>query len=173
MKARTATQGAGAAAHPPRRRHLSRSTAVSLIDVIAFLGFVALTSTGVVLHYLLPPGSGRWTSLWGLSRHQWGAIHFWVSVVFFAVLALHLFLHWRFIAGLLRGRVRQGGGLRFALGVVGLVAVVLLALAPLLTPVQTSPDGGGAHQRGKRSHAAAPGAAGSPDGVAAPAAAGR
>jgi len=36
----------------------------------------------------------------------------------------------------LRGRPREGSGLRVGLGLTGLAAVVALALAPLLTPVE-------------------------------------
>lgn len=56
---------------------------------------------------------------------------FWVAVVFFAVLAVHLFLHWPFIVSLFKGRLRgQRSRLRPAL------ALLALAAAPLLSPVQ-------------------------------------
>ncbi|MGR9071793.1 MAG: DUF4405 domain-containing protein [Gammaproteobacteria bacterium] len=108
-----------------------------IIDIAAFVGFLALTTTGTLMRYLLPPGSGRFSTLWGLDRHQWGTLHFWIAVSFFAVLTLHLFLHWRWIANALTGGAREGSGLRAALGVVGLVTVTALAVSPLLTPVET------------------------------------
>lgn len=109
-----------------------------IIDAIAFAGFVFLTSTGVLMRYLLPPGSGRFATLWGLDRHQWGAIHFWVSVVFFAILALHLLLHWRWIVGLLSGRATEESGLRLGLGLVGVLTLIALAAAPLIAPIEIS-----------------------------------
>ncbi len=31
--------------------------------------------------------------LWGMDRHDWGDIHFWLSVAFLAVIAIHLYQH--------------------------------------------------------------------------------
>jgi hypothetical protein len=88
------------------------------------------------MRYVLPPGSGRRVAIWGLDRHGWGDLHFWIAVAFFALLALHLVLHWKWIVCVVRGRPREGSGIRVGLGLIGLVAVVALALAPLLTPVE-------------------------------------
>ena len=106
-----------------------------IVDVVAFAGFVVLTTTGVLMRYILPPGSGHYSTIWGMDRHEWGGIHFWMSVLFFSILAFHLILHWRWIVSVVTGRPREGSGLRAGLGIVGLVTVVALASAPLLAPV--------------------------------------
>lgn len=121
-----------------------------MIDTVAFAGFVFLTTTGVLLRYLLPPGSGRFATLLGLDRHEWGTIHFWVSIIFFAVLALHLILHWRWIVGLLSGHKQEGSGLRLGLGLLGALTLIALALAPLVAPVEIS-DAPGMHNRPSQS----------------------
>jgi len=54
-----------------------------IVDVVAFAGFVVLTTTGVLMRYILPPGSGHYSTIWGMDRHEWGGIHFWASVLFF------------------------------------------------------------------------------------------
>jgi hypothetical protein len=127
---------------------MKRATFISLIDVIGFIAFLFLTSSGILLYYLLPPGSGRWTQLWSLNRHDWGTLHLWLALLFFTLMALHLFTHWHFIVSLLRGRVKEGERLRTALGVLGLITVLLLAAAPLLSPVEVSAEYvGGRHQR--------------------------
>lgn len=128
---------------------MKRSTLISLIDIVAFTAFLFLTSSGILIRYMLPPGSGRWSEVWGMTRHQWGDVHFWISLVFFAVLALHLLQHWRFVLGLFRGHLKECMRLRVALGLVGLVAVVLLALAPLITPVQVDENREDRPYRGK------------------------
>lgn len=115
---------------------MKRATIISLIDVVAFIAFLFLTSSGILLRYLLPPGSGRWSELWGMTRHQWSEVHFWLSAFFFAVLAMHLLQHWRFVLGLFRGHLKECLRLRVALGVVGLIAIILIGLAPLISPVQ-------------------------------------
>lgn len=127
---------------------MKRASLISLIDITAFIAFLFLTSSGILLRYLLPPGSGRWSELWGMTRHQWGEIHFWVATFFFAVLAFHLLQHWRFILGLFRGHLREGVRLRVALGLVGLIAVVLLSIAPLFSPVQVDESRGERPGRG-------------------------
>ncbi len=127
---------------------MKRSALISAIDVVAFIGFVFLTSSGILLRYMLPPGSGRWSEVWGMSRHQWGELHFWFSLIFFAVLALHLVQHWRFVLGLFRGHLKEAVQPRVALGLLGLIAVILLALAPLLSPVQTDENPEARPQRG-------------------------
>jgi hypothetical protein len=115
---------------------MRRPTLNFLIDAAAFVGFVFLVSTGVLMRYVLPPGSGARSVVWGLDRHDWGALHFWISAAFLAVLAFHLVLHGRWILSVLRGRPRQGSGSRVALGLVGLMAVLAIALAPLVSPVE-------------------------------------
>jgi hypothetical protein len=119
------------------------------IDCLGFAGFVLLTATGVLMRYVLPPGSGRSTTIWTLDRHEWGSIHFWIAIAFLAVLALHLFLHWRWIVTLMSGRPREGSGARLALGTVGLAALLALAIAPFLSPVERA--GGELHTPGPHS----------------------
>jgi len=107
-----------------------------IIDMIAFIGFVAVTVTGVVMRYLLPPGSGHFSTIWSLDRHEWGDIHFWISMIFFFVLALHLLLHWRWLVNVLTGHPREGSALRAGLGIVGFITVIALSLSLLLSPVE-------------------------------------
>lgn len=60
------------------------------IDALAFVGFAFLTTSGILLRYQRPSGSGRANTmggghraqakpvsvLWGLSRHEWGDVHY-------------------------------------------------------------------------------------------------
>ena len=118
------------------RETMNRPRLNFLIDSVAFVAFVFLTTTGILTRYVLPPGSGRFVTLWGLDRHGWGDIHFWIAVVLLGVLALHLVLHWRWVACMVRGQQSEASGSRVALGVVGLAGLLALAAAPLLTPVE-------------------------------------
>lgn len=117
---------------------MNRTEKNFFIDSIAFIGFVLLTSTGILMRYVLPPGSGRWKVIWGLDRHEWGSIHFWISIIFLSVLTIHLVLHWRWIATFLKRRPREGSGLRAGLGIVGLAGLIALAIAPLVSTVETT-----------------------------------
>lgn len=125
---------------------MKRSTLILIIDTISFICFLFLTSTGILLHYLLPPGSGRWSDIWGLNRHEWGELHFWISIIFFSVLALHLILHWKVIVNLIKGRHTKEPKLRLVLGIIGLIVVLLLSAAPLVSPTNEIERSGGGHQ---------------------------
>mgnify|MGYP000241628185 CR=1 FL=1 len=107
-----------------------------VVDASAFIAFVFLTATGVLIRYVLPPGSGHFSTLWGMDRHEWGQIHFWIAVVFLAALGFHLFLHWRWVVCVVRGRPREGSGVRVAFAVVGVMALAALAAAPFFGRVE-------------------------------------
>ena len=116
-----------------------------LIDALAFVAFLFLLSTGMILLYQLPPGSGGRQGfgtghgaaersvqlLWGWTRHEWGDIHYWTALVLMAVLSLHLFLHWKWIVGVVRGKPSNASPYRLVLGCVGLVSALGLAAIPL------------------------------------------
>lgn len=68
-----------------------------MIDSLAAALLTAMVGTGYILWFALPPGTNRTHTLWGLPRHQWGAVHFWISVALLAALALHVALHWRWL----------------------------------------------------------------------------
>ena len=115
---------------------MKRSNLNFIIDVITFIGFVLLTTTGILMRYILPPGSGQYSTIWGLDRHQWGGVHFWVSIAFFSILTVHLALHWRWIISVVKGQPKKNSGFRVALGIVGLLAILALSMAPILTPIE-------------------------------------
>ena len=107
------------------------------VNVLAFTLFTTLATTGVVMHFRLPKGSGESLTIWGLDRHGWGGVHFWVAAAMLAVLALHLFLNWHWIVAVVRGRPRERGiGPRVASGLVALGVLIALAGAMLLSPVR-------------------------------------
>jgi hypothetical protein len=124
---------------------MKRSALILFIDVISFIGFIFLTSTGIILHYTLPPGSGRWSDIWGFNRHEWGDIHFIIAVVFFCTLALHLIIHWRVIVNMIQGRKSEASFVRLGLGLTGLLAILIFAFAPVASSTNTidKPDGKG------------------------------
>jgi hypothetical protein len=123
----------------------------ALIDGFAFVAFLALVSTGLLLEYQLPAGSGGLSGrgagrqagersvglLWGSTRHEWGQIHYWIAWILMAILALHLLLHWKWIVSMVRGKASDASGFRFSLGIVGLVSLLLLTAAPLVVQTTT------------------------------------
>lgn len=79
-----------------------------IVELLSLVSFSLMVSTGFILEYVLRPGSGRKEMLnqgrhssivlfSGLSRHEWGEIHFWCGIIFLILLILHIFLHWKWI----------------------------------------------------------------------------
>ncbi len=103
-----------------------------IIDALLLLCLAAIAGIGLLIKYVLVPGYQRWEIygrnvslfLWGLDRHQWGAIHFIIGLVFLALLVLHIILHWQMIVGIYRGLIPN----RFARWVIVLILLVITIL---------------------------------------------
>lgn len=109
-----------------------------ITDIIAFACFVFLLSTGVMMKYQLPPRTGGWLNIWGLNRHDWGDIHFWLALVFLSVIAFHVVLHWKWIVSLVAGKTASYAlGIesrrRMLVGLAALLALLAIALAPIVS----------------------------------------
>ena len=76
-----------------------------LIDLCAACLFLAMFLTGYILRFPLPPETNKTFSLWGLTRHEWGAIHFWISLGLIAIILVHLALHWAWIVSVIGKRL--------------------------------------------------------------------
>ena len=74
--------------------------------------------------------------LWGMGRHAWGEVHFWIAMVLIAAVALHLFLHWGWVTAMIKGKTGPRRGLPVALAIVLTAAVLAIAAAPFFMRVQ-------------------------------------
>jgi len=113
------------------------------LDLLALVAFALLTSTGVLMEYTLPERSGQRYTVLGLSRHEWGDLHFYIALSLFATLSLHILLHWKWIVNLTRGHASRTSRRRLLLGLLALLTLILLSAAPLLVPVETTASGAG------------------------------
>ena len=43
------------------------------------------------------PQVGEIKYLWSMTRHEWGAIHFYLALVFVVLMVVHIVLHWNWI----------------------------------------------------------------------------
>src|SRR5690606_34127107 len=106
-----------------------------VIDTGALVSFLVLASTGILMYLVLPAGSGR-NMVWGLTRHEWGEIHFWVSMFFLAIMGIHLILHWNWITCMVKSRILDKMGVTAKItAVIMVLLLVILIVAPLFSPV--------------------------------------
>jgi hypothetical protein len=120
----------------------SRARTNFVLEGVTLLVLMCMVATGLIMEYRLPAGSGGGRgmgapTLLGYGRHDWGEIHLWLAFGMLALLALHLWMHWRWIWGLVRGPVARRHNLRATLFVLGTLAMLLLAAAPWMVPVET------------------------------------
>ena len=78
---------------------MKRITINALVDIGCLVAFIPSLISGLVLYLVLPSGGGRgsgWTLFLGISRNQWLVMHDNASLIFAALLIVHMLLHWKF-----------------------------------------------------------------------------
>lgn len=114
-----------------------------IIDVISLVVFSTMISTGLLLKFVLPPGSGRVEMVlgshgrghrtielfMGLARHDWGTIHFYISLGFLILLFIHLALHWNWIVCMLWGTKISPQPKQRKYLTIGIVVFIVLVLS--------------------------------------------
>jgi hypothetical protein len=107
-----------------------------VVNSLVFTLFVLLVATGALMKFVLPKGTGESLAVWGLGRHDWGSVHFWIAVGLLSAIGLHLLFHWSWISAVVRGRPRELGARRVKLGLVAVAGLLAVALAPIVSPVR-------------------------------------
>ena len=122
---------------------MNKATLNFVINAMMFLCMTAIAGLGFLMKYVLLPGRestikyGRRVelALFGLDRHDWGAIHLYLGFLLLALLVLHIVLHWNMIPGLF-ARLVVNSRERWKIAGV----YVALAAALLLFPFLISPE---------------------------------
>lgn len=123
-----------------------------IIDALLLLALAVITGIGLLMKTVLVPGymrreiygSNVELFFWGLGRHQWGAIHFIISIVFIVLVVLHIVLHWRMIVGACRDLIPN----RFARWIavlILLVVTILLSVFPYFIKPEIDSQGDDDH----------------------------
>jgi hypothetical protein len=90
---------------------MKRVTINALVDIGCLITFIPSLISGLVLYLVLPEGGGRgsgWATYLGIARNQWVTMHNNTSLVFAALLILHMLLHWKFFRHLGRNLKPEG-----------------------------------------------------------------
>jgi hypothetical protein len=112
-----------------KETRMSRTIANVIIDVTAAVLFLGMIATGYVLRFPLPPGTNKLFTLWDLTRHEWGSIHFWISLGLLTILFVHVILHWQWIVTVLGKRLHLVTSAPPPLLRSGITVLVILGLA--------------------------------------------
>jgi len=89
---------------------MKRATVNFIVDLVSFVDLLGMAFTGIIMKYVLPPGTGgcgrllhggrgreHIKELWSMSRHEWGRIHYCLALLFLALIVAHIVLHWSWI----------------------------------------------------------------------------
>jgi hypothetical protein len=98
-----------------------------LVDTLLFICMVGIILIGLLLGLVIPEGPSTPESskyFLNLHRHQWGNIHFYLSLTFIALLIVHLTLDWKWIKARANHLFKKG----WKTALVGTVVVSLLLL---------------------------------------------
>ena len=74
-----------------------RSSKLWIVNVISFILFIILGSTGLLNWLVLPRGYEARGSFLVSLRHFFIAFHEWTALIFMIVVAVHIVLHWPYI----------------------------------------------------------------------------
>ena len=74
-----------------------RSSKLWIVNVISFILFIILCSTGLLNWLVLPRGYEARGSFLVSLRHFFIAFHEWTALIFMIVVAVHIVLHWPYI----------------------------------------------------------------------------
>ena len=129
---------------------MKRTNVNFLVDALSLVALVLLAATGAIIRYVLPAGSGHGSALWGLDRHGWGHVHFWIAVAFCVAMVVHLALHWGWITCVVRWDTRGKPKGRAALALIALIALLVLAAAPFFGTVEEIEEGRRGGRAGER-----------------------
>ena len=121
------------------------------IDLAALAAFILLLSTGFLIYFVLPAGSGQ-LEIWGLNRHGWGEIHFWIAISFLLIIGIHFVLHWKWIKNMSAGSRKQCGSknTRITALILMLVVILILAVSPYFAEIESSGEKGHKNQDASR-----------------------
>lgn len=106
---------------------MNRSLLNLTIDLLAAASLLVMIATGYILRFALPPTTNRTHELWEMSRHEWGTIHSWASLVLLVILGIHVALHWGWLFATIRSRFSKAKarpGARLRTGILTIAALV-------------------------------------------------
>ena len=101
------------------------------LDILIFIVFVGMTSTGVLL-LGVPYGFGG--TILGLARYDWGDLHWVLSLLFVVLAMIHLALHWSWTTASFEKRLGTGPK------ALAIILVAMIILFCIIAPIYLTKD---------------------------------
>lgn len=131
---------------------MRRSTLNFVVDLASLLAMFGLIATGLLIRFVLPPGTGGRHGhgpakvVWGFGRHDWGDVHYWIAAGLGVLVLVHVALHWTWVCNTVArlvsrshpGDVHARGSKRKNAYGVGVLALIGFAFAGFLWLAWTS-----------------------------------
>jgi len=133
------------------------------IDMILLLLMMPIAGIGFLMKWVLISGINRNPiygnnvdlEFLGLSRHQWGTIHLFLSITFLVLLILHIYFHWKMIVIIFR-RMIPGKTLCYLSAILLTVVSLLMVSFPLFVKPEIVAKEVLHHNRNNNSHSESP-----------------
>src|SRR5690554_5905022 len=110
---------------------MKKPTRDLIMDTLSFTSFSFLASSGLLIKFF--PRQG--VTIWGMNRHTWNEVHFWLALIFVGIILVHLAQHWKWIVSVVRGRLERHSKHRSVLALTLFAVIVAIAVAPFVSPV--------------------------------------
>lgn len=85
---------------------MKKATTNFWINILSLVSFISVIFTGVLLHRFSPELNG--STVLGLTRYDWGSVHWILALSFFIIIIVHLVLHWNWAKGSFKKYLRMG-----------------------------------------------------------------
>lgn len=104
---------------------MKKATTNFWINTLSLVSFISVIFTGVLLHRFSP--ELKESTVLGLTRYDWGSVHWILALSFFIIIIVHLVLHWNWAKGSFKKYLRVGP---IILVTVTMIAIFFGVLAP-------------------------------------------
>lgn len=118
---------------------MKRSYLNLIIDILLLLLLAAVSGIGILMKYIMPSnysvrreGATSYASdVLGMNRHEWGYIHWILSLLLLFLVLVHIILHWKMIVNIIN-RMIPNKVLCYTVCVVILALVFLFLALPFV-----------------------------------------
>lgn len=120
-----------------QKNNVGNNTLNLIVDTFLLLLLLLMAGVGFLMKYTLLSGEDRMALIGkstdleflGMTRHEWGDIHLIISLIFLALLLLHIILHWTCIECFFRNKI-PNRSVRITLAVTTIIFILLTLLGP-------------------------------------------